>query len=145
MRQCEALINRFGLPVPLEKRPGTSSGGMRQLVTLVRAMVVQPRLLVLDEPFSRIDVTLIETLRHFVRVAVSEASSACMLITHSFDDALILADDIYVLWKREGEGARVHAHFSIDAEGQRNRQWLRSEECAGYRRRLQNAFDEAAL
>lgn len=79
------------------KFPHQLSGGMRQRVSLARAMAVDPALVLLDESFSQLDHTTSHVLREdFVRL-VKEFKKTCLLITHRIDDAIEMADRIIVL------------------------------------------------
>jgi NitT/TauT family transport system ATP-binding protein len=79
------------------KFPHQLSGGMRQRVSLARAMAVDPGLVLLDESFSQLDHTTSHVLRaDFVRL-VKEFRKTCLLITHRIDDAVEMADRIIVL------------------------------------------------
>jgi NitT/TauT family transport system ATP-binding protein len=79
------------------KFPHQLSGGMRQRVSLARAMAVDPGLVLLDESFSQLDHTTSHVLRQdFVRL-VKEFGKTCLLITHRIDDAIEMADRIIVL------------------------------------------------
>lgn len=73
------------------------SGGMRQRVSLARALAVEPEIVLLDEPFSQLDhVTSLTLRRDFTRIA-REWKKTCLLVTHRIDDALEMADRILVL------------------------------------------------
>ncbi len=73
------------------------SGGMRQRVSLARAMCVDPELVLLDESFSQLDHTTSQMLRQDFVALVNEFKKTCLLITHRIDDALEMADRIIVL------------------------------------------------
>ncbi|PWB62253.1 MAG: hypothetical protein C3F17_11525 [Bradyrhizobiaceae bacterium] len=102
-RRAAAMLARLGLGDVLDAWPAELSGGMRQRVALARAFLVEPRLLVLDEPFSALDPGLRFELLAILR---SELSSDCavLMVTHDIAEAATVADRIVVL---DGEPATV--------------------------------------
>ncbi len=79
------------------KYPHELSGGMRQRVSLARALAIDPDLVLLDESFSQLDHVTSRTLRTDFRELARNLSKTCVLITHRIDDALEMADRILVL------------------------------------------------
>jgi NitT/TauT family transport system ATP-binding protein len=79
------------------KYPHQLSGGMRQRVSLARALAVDPALVLLDESFSQLDHVTSATLRSDFATLVRRLGKTCVLITHRIDDALEMADRILVL------------------------------------------------
>jgi len=80
-----------------EKYAHELSGGMRQRVSLARALAVDPQILLLDESFSQLDHVTSKTLREDVADLVRTLGKTCLLITHRIDDAIEMADRILVL------------------------------------------------
>lgn len=85
------------IPELAPRKPGTLSIGQQQRVALARAIVARPQLLLLDEPFSSLDLLLREELILEVRRVAEEIQAALLLVTHDFFDALALASDAIVL------------------------------------------------
>ena len=79
------------------KFPHQLSGGMRQRVSLARAMSIDPQLVLLDESFSQLDHTTSQVLREDFVKLVKELKKTCLLITHRIDDAIEMADRIVVI------------------------------------------------
>jgi NitT/TauT family transport system ATP-binding protein len=91
-------LNRVKLDaIHHQKFPHQLSGGMRQRVSLARAMSIDPTLVLLDESFSQLDHTTSRILREDFVTLVKEFKKTCLLITHRIDDAIEMADRIIVL------------------------------------------------
>jgi NitT/TauT family transport system ATP-binding protein len=73
------------------------SGGMRQRVSLARALAVDPELVLLDESFSQLDHATSKVLRHDFNQIARELKKTCVFVTHRIEDALDIADRVYVL------------------------------------------------
>jgi NitT/TauT family transport system ATP-binding protein len=100
--QAQALLQRVGLADVGQRRPHELSGGMRQRVALARALAMQPKVLLMDEPFAALDVQTRARMQGHL-LAVWQASGASVLmVTHSIDEALSLADRIVVFTARPG-------------------------------------------
>jgi iron(III) transport system ATP-binding protein len=88
---------------PLSGRyPHELSGGQQQRVALARSLAPQPRLMLLDEPFSSLDAALRTTVRHEVAAVLARTGTTTVLVTHDQDEALSMADSVAVL---------RHGHF----------------------------------
>ena len=79
------------------KRPGELSGGQQQRVALARALAPNPKLLLLDEPFSNLDVVLRESLAMSVRDILKRTNTTAILVTHDQNEAFALADKVGVM------------------------------------------------
>lgn len=86
------LLNSFGVGHLIDRYPGQLSGGEKQRVALARALVVQPSLLLLDEPFSALDKDTRINLRHEVKRLHSHWQIPFILVTHDEEDAEFLGD-----------------------------------------------------
>jgi iron(III) transport system ATP-binding protein len=91
------LAQLVGLSASLDKYPHEISGGQQQRVALARALAPRPELLLLDEPFSNLDVDLRERLSLEVRDVIKASGATAVLVTHDQQEAFAMADEIGVL------------------------------------------------
>src|SRR5688572_7638095 len=95
--RVQELAKLVGLAAALEKFPHEISGGQQQRVALARALAPRPELLLLDEPFSNLDVDLRERLSHEVREIIKASGATAVLVTHDQQEAFAMADEIGIL------------------------------------------------
>lgn len=108
-QQAAALGLRMGLsPEDLKKYPHELSGGMQSRVALARALVTQPDLLLLDEPFSALDIGLKAELYALLAEQTQEANTAVLIITHDLMEAVRLADRIVMMVPEPGRILRAY-------------------------------------
>ncbi len=92
-----ATLERVGLRNRFDDYPHNLSGGEQQRVALARAIAPRPRVLLMDEPFSGLDVQLRERIRDEAIAIVRETGITCVLVTHDPEEALLVADRIAVM------------------------------------------------
>ena len=120
-RRAEAAIDLIGLGGYESAYPKELSGGMRQRVGLARALVVHPDLLLMDEPFSALDVLTAETLRTDLIDLWSEGRlplKSVLMVTHNIEEAVLMADRILVFSPNPG---RVANELRVGFPHPRNR------------------------
>jgi NitT/TauT family transport system ATP-binding protein len=100
--RARGLLDRFGLAGFVHAYPHQLSGGMRQRAALARTMALEPRILLLDEPFSALDAQTKMNLQEELARAVKSAGATTIFITHDLTEAVVLADRIYVMSERPG-------------------------------------------
>jgi ABC-type Fe3+/spermidine/putrescine transport system ATPase subunit len=104
-RQAEAVLERVGLEGLAGRRPAELSGGQRQRVALARALVLEPEVLLLDEPLANLDAHLRAGLRELILDVQREREFTTVVVTHDQEEAVVLAEDIALLFD-----GRLHQH-----------------------------------
>ena len=111
---AEELLKKYELYGFKNKKPRQLSGGMRQRVALIRTLVLNPSLLLLDEPFSALDFqTRLNVCDDVYQIIKSEEKTA-LLVTHDISEALSMSDKIVILSSRP---ATVKKELEISFEG----------------------------
>jgi NitT/TauT family transport system ATP-binding protein len=110
-RRVEALLETVGLQGAGDLIPSRMSGGMRQRASLARTLATDPQVLLLDEPFSALDELTRERLNLELLEIAGRAGATVVIVTHSVQEAIFLADRVVVLSERPG---RVVADIRID-------------------------------
>ena len=94
---AQRLLRRVGLDAHAASHPHTLSGGEQQRVALVRALAPQPRLLLMDEPFSNLDRRLRDRVRDDTMALLRESGTTAIIVTHDPEEALRIADRIVLM------------------------------------------------
>jgi NitT/TauT family transport system ATP-binding protein len=102
-----ALLKQVGLSDFAEKRPYELSGGMKQRTAIARALVHEPPLLMMDEPFGALDALTREQMRLDLEQLWMATRKTVIFITHSIDEAVLLADRVVVMSPRPGRIERI--------------------------------------
>jgi nitrate/nitrite transport system ATP-binding protein len=95
--QAQKFIDLVGLTGAESKRPAELSGGMKQRVGIARALSIEPKIMLMDEPFSALDALTRGTLQDEVRRICVETGQTVFMITHDVDEAIYLADRIVLM------------------------------------------------
>jgi NitT/TauT family transport system ATP-binding protein len=95
--QVEKLVARLGVRLDLNKYPYQMSGGQQQLVSIMRALVVEPEILFLDEPFSALDYEMTLFMREQLQKLFMETKTTTVLVSHDLEEAVYLADRVLLL------------------------------------------------
>jgi nitrate ABC transporter ATP-binding subunit len=90
-------LEMVGLTAGANKKPGQLSGGMRQRVSIARALAIRPQVLILDEPFGALDILTREELQEELLKIWQEHQVTVLMITHDIDEAVLLSDRIVMM------------------------------------------------
>jgi NitT/TauT family transport system ATP-binding protein len=129
-RIAQDLLLKVGLADAANKRPDELSGGMRQRAALARALSMRPKVLMMDEPFAALDIQTRAKMQSHLLEAWRASGASVLLVTHSIDEALALADRIVVFTARPG---RIKDIVPVDLPRPRS---LRDPRCIELSQRL---------
>jgi NitT/TauT family transport system ATP-binding protein len=96
-QRTERLVSHLGVKIDLRRYPYELSGGQQQLVSIMRALVVDPEILFLDEPFSALDYEMTLFMRDQLQRIFVETGTTTVLVSHDLEEAVYLADRILLL------------------------------------------------
>lgn len=137
----EYSLEIVGLADSMHRLPGEMSGGMQQRVGVARAIALQPRVLLLDEPFGRLDSLTRMELQDVVLEILNQQHITTIMITHDPDEAVYMSDRIVMM--TNGPEAHVGEVMTIQLERPRDRHTiLNSDDFFEYRRRLIQFLDD---
>jgi len=103
--QCQKYIDLVGLTGSEHKKPAELSGGMKQRVGIARAFAIQPKMLLLDEPFGALDALTRGTIQDELLNICAATHQTVFMITHDVDEAILLADKVILM--SNGPGAVI--------------------------------------
>jgi len=110
--EANQLLAKLGIPdVARERYPNQLSGGMRQRVSIARALIHQPSVLLMDEPFGALDAITRTQIRHDLELLWMETRKTVLFITHSIEEAIGLSDRVLVMSPNPG---RIVDEIAID-------------------------------
>ncbi|WP_245651668.1 ABC transporter ATP-binding protein [Streptosporangium amethystogenes] len=110
-------LSRLGLADFADVYPGALSGGMRQRVSIARALAIDPEVLLMDEPFAALDAQLREVLQEELLTIWQARRRTVVFVTHSLEEALLLGDRVVVMSARPG---RIIADITVPFERPRS-------------------------
>jgi len=135
--RAQALIEMAGLSGFEQKYPWQLSGGMQQRVAILRALLHDPSVLLMDEPFGALDAMTRERMNLELQRIWLAAKKTVLLITHSIPEAIFLSDRVFVMSERPGRIVQV---YDIDLPRPRPLDVMGSEAFASYARQLRAHF-----
>ena len=118
-QRTDAVLAMVGLSAAAQKRPGEISGGMKQRVGIARALAMQPKVLLLDEPFGALDALTRAKLQDELLQIVANTQSTVVLVTHDVDEAVLLSDRIVMM--TNGPSATIGEVLTVELPRPRDR------------------------
>ncbi|MFL5304919.1 MAG: ABC transporter ATP-binding protein [Polyangia bacterium] len=137
-RDVDRLLDILGLTELAAARPGQLSGGQAQRVSVARAVIIRPRVLLLDEPFAALDPRTRASLQRWLLDVKRDLNLSAILVTHDVDEALVLGDRVALLSARP---ARIVGEWAIGASPVEGRAALRADILRRYEDALPVASD----
>jgi NitT/TauT family transport system ATP-binding protein len=135
-----ALLSHFGLAEAVDRYPHQLSGGMQQRVNIACAIVHQPALLLLDEPFGALDEITRERLVDWLADVLRESNRTTLLVTHSVEEAITLSNRVFVMSHRPG---RIAAEIKVTLPAVRDFEVRQSEQFLDLVRSARDALHSA--
>ncbi len=132
------LIKLVGLDGFQDRYPRELSGGMQQRVGIIRALIHDPALLLMDEPFGALDAMTRETMNVELQRIWMDSRKTVLFITHSTAEAVFLADRVIVMTARPG---RIGDVFKVDLPRPRSLDVMNTEGFGAYVRRIRTALN----
>jgi NitT/TauT family transport system ATP-binding protein len=137
-KSLHALLEQVGLTAQdAAKRPAQMSGGMQMRLSLARALVTDPHVLLLDEPFAAVDDFLRMRLQEDIRRLHESRRLTTVLVTHNIQEAVFLSDQVVVL---TGSPASVKTSLTISWPGSRDASFRNSDAFVSYMRQLSRSL-----
>jgi NitT/TauT family transport system ATP-binding protein len=136
------LLGLVGLKGFEQKYPYELSGGMRQRVSICRALVHDPPLLLMDEPFGAVDAITRDQLNLDLQHIWLQTQKTVIFITHSISEAVFLSDRVMVMSPRPG---RIEANVDIDLPRPRTFALRDAPEFAAYARQIRRVFEATGI
>jgi nitrate/nitrite transport system ATP-binding protein len=117
--RTKAALELVGLSHALDKRPNEISGGMKQRVGIARALAMEPKVLLLDEPFGALDALTRASLQDELMKIMVKSGCTAIMVTHDVDEAVLLSDKIVMM--TNGPAAAIGDILTVDLPKPRNR------------------------
>ena len=111
LAEAEAWLARLGLTDFADRFPRRLSGGQRKRVALAQVLAMQPKLILMDEPFASLDAIVRARIVRDVVGLVERQRISVLLVTHDLEEALSLSDEVYLL--SQGPRARITEHYTV--------------------------------
>jgi NitT/TauT family transport system ATP-binding protein len=137
--RATAMLRLVGLEHAAQKRPAQLSGGMRQRVSIARALALDPEVLMMDEPFGALDAITREEMSEFLLDIWERTKKTIVLVTHSIDEATFLSGEVNVM---ASNPARIIETTPIDLPYPRNEESYAAPEFARATARLRRLLKE---
>lgn len=140
--EARALLEKVGLKGIEQRFPGDLSGGMKRRVEIVRALINDPKLLLLDEPFRALDALTKSVMQEYLLELYDLTKKSVFFITHDLEEAIFLADRVVVMTTRPG---RVKKILAVNLPRPRDYRLLASDAFLALKGEALEAIHEEAL
>ena len=139
--RAQAMIERVGLSGFMKHYPRQLSGGMQQRVAIARAMVMEPDIILMDEPFAALDEITRDDMNQWLTEVFMSTDSTVLFVTHNIREAIQLSDRVVVMAARPG---RIVEEYTVPFPRPRTAEQLFSEEFNVLRQQAEQALYGAA-
>ena len=141
-RKVTKLLELVQLDWLSDRFPHQLSGGQRQRIALARALAVEPKVLLLDEPFGALDAQTRVIMQQILTNMWQRLKTSVLFVTHDIDEAIFLSDRVYCMTARPGT---IKAEVAIPLERPRQQSMMMSSEFLALRRGLMSLIREESL
>ena len=138
--RVDRLLAQFDVKVDLQRYPYELSGGQQQLVSIMRALVIEPEVLFMDEPFSALDYELTLMMRERLQKVLFDRKVTTLLVSHDLEEAVFLADKVLLLTRRP---TTIADFVSVDLPRPRDADVLTSPEFVRLKKHCLEVFQRA--
>lgn len=132
-QRCSAILETVGLSDRASNRPSQLSGGQNQRLALAQALVLRPRILLMDEPFGALDAQIRAEMQLLLIRLWEEQRCLIVFVTHDITEALLLGDRVTVL---STHPARIVGDYLIEEKRPRSQAWLRSTQATALQNQI---------
>jgi ABC-type nitrate/sulfonate/bicarbonate transport system ATPase subunit len=126
-------FSEFGLEGCEKKYPSQLSGGMRQRAAFLRSYLFSDRLMLLDEPFSALDVTTRAAMQKWFVDIISKHGTTALFITHDVDEAILLSDRIYIM---SGKPGKISDEFALSGDNKKDPAFSTTVKFINYKKQI---------
>lgn len=139
--RAEAMIERVGLTDFIKNYPRQLSGGMQQRVAIARSLVMNPDIILMDEPFAALDEITRDDMNRWLLEVFDQSSTTILFVTHNIREAIMLSDRVVVMAARPG---RIVKEFKVTLPRPRTAEQTFSDEFSRIRHEAEEALYGAA-
>jgi NitT/TauT family transport system ATP-binding protein len=139
--RLKEFVREFGFSLPLESRVYELSIGQQQMVTLARALITQPNILLMDEPFSALDFRIRRSMQTKLLTYQKKQGATILFVSHEIDEAILLGQRLFLFPPKP---VRATREISIDLAFPRSREVLYTKDFFNIRSEVLRFFDDDA-
>jgi NitT/TauT family transport system ATP-binding protein len=140
-QRVEKLFAMFDVPIDFNRFPYELSGGQQQTISIMRALVVDPEVLFMDEPFSALDYEMTLFMRDQIQRVLTSTATTTVIVSHDLEEAVFLADEVLLLSRRP---TRIAALVAVPIARHRDMDTLSEPEFVRIKAECLNIFRREA-